>query len=403
MTQTHTDIVVVGAGPTGALTALGLAQRGRQVRLVEAQPAPVASPRAMVYYWHVLEGLDRLGVLSDMDARGIRNTSFLQRVPETGRQAEISLAPVADISPFAHNVHLGQHEVVRIALEHLAAFPNARVDFGTRATRVEATSRGATVHAQGPDGPVAHSASWVVAADGASSAIRRDLGLRLDGFTWPDRFVATNLSYPFDTAGGLGNANMLLDPEHGCVIARIDGSGLWRWTWSESAELPEESVRERIGGRLAALGFGRHEPEIVAVAPYRMHQRHVDRMRTGRVLLIGDAAHVTNPTGGLGLTSGMYDLFSLLDPLDAVVTGREPDTALDHWAAQRLRLFKEHASPMASASKHLVYDETDLAKREAAVRAAAEPGDRRVALSRLSAMTVLRGDLPTHHRELAGT
>jgi hypothetical protein len=116
---------------------------------------------------------------------------------------------------------------------------------------------------------------------------------------------------------------------------------------------------------------------------------------------------VRDPHDGLylldrGLTSGMYDLFSLLDPLDAVIAGRAQDTVLDRWADERLRLFSEHASPMASASKHMVYNETDLGKREAAVRAAADTGDRRTVLSRLSAMTVLRGDLPTHHSELAG-
>jgi len=78
---------VVGAGPTGALTALGLAQRGRDVVLLEAESEVPDSPRALAYFWHLLEGLDRLGILDDMEARGFRNSKFLNRVLETGVEA----------------------------------------------------------------------------------------------------------------------------------------------------------------------------------------------------------------------------------------------------------------------------------------------------------------------------
>jgi 3-(3-hydroxy-phenyl)propionate hydroxylase/6-hydroxy-3-succinoylpyridine 3-monooxygenase len=216
--------------------------------------------------------------------------------------------------------------------------------------------------------------------------------------TWDDRFVATDLRYPFDEAG-LGNANMIMDPEHGCVVARI-GTDLWRWTWGEPAGLPVVTVAERLPGRLAALGFPDHPWEIVAATPYRMHQRAADRMRAGRVLLAGDAAHATNPTGGLGLTSGMYDVFALLDPLDAVLRGAD-DAVLDAWAAERLRIFTEHASPMATASKHRVYDETDREALVRFVRGATVPVADDEAIRRLSAMTVLRSGFPRHHTDLA--
>jgi 3-(3-hydroxy-phenyl)propionate hydroxylase/6-hydroxy-3-succinoylpyridine 3-monooxygenase len=216
--------------------------------------------------------------------------------------------------------------------------------------------------------------------------------------TWADRFVATDIRYPFDEAG-LGNANMLMDPRHGCVIARID-KDLWRWTWSESAELPVETVQDRLPGRLAALGLPDLPYEVVLAQPYRMHQRAVSRMRAGRVLLAGDAAHATNPTGGLGLTSGMYDLFALLDPLDAVIRGGD-GALLDAWAAERLRIFNEHASPMAIDSKHRVYDETDQAALERFVQGAAVPIAQDEAVRRLSTMTVLRSGFPRHHSSLA--
>jgi 2-polyprenyl-6-methoxyphenol hydroxylase-like FAD-dependent oxidoreductase len=393
------DVVVVGAGPSGALVALGLAQRGLTVTVLEAEPQIVPSPRAMVYYWHVLDGLDRLGVLDALDAAGFRNHAFLQRVPETGLQAEIPLAPLGAISPHTSNLHLGQHEVARIVLDILSRQDNATIVRGARVTSVtEGEPVRVTANVDGDE--VEYSAAWVIGADGAGSAVRKSLGLAFDGMTWDDRFVATNLTYPFDRLGGLGNANMLFDPVNGCVIARITADGLFRWTWSESADLPEDSVAERLPGRLAALGFGDADYEITGMTPYRMHQRWAPTMRSGNVLLLGDAAHATNPTGGLGLTSGMYDVFALVDPLAEVVRGESSDEVLDRWAEERLATFRDHASPMASGIKHMVYSEPDLAKREALVRAAGDFSDPDAVLKRLTGMTVLRTTVPRHHSEL---
>jgi 3-(3-hydroxy-phenyl)propionate hydroxylase/6-hydroxy-3-succinoylpyridine 3-monooxygenase len=238
----------------------------------------------------------------------------------------------------------------------------------------------------------------VVGTDGARSTVRSSLGIGFSGTTWDDRFVATDIRYPFDQAG-LGDANMVMDPHNGSVIARIDREGLWRWTWGESADLPAETVMDRLPGRLAALGFPDVPYKVVTATPYRMHQRSADRMRDARVLLAGDAAHATNPTGGLGLTAGMYDVFALLDPFDAVLRGGDA-AVLDAWADERLRIFVEHASPMATAAKHNVYDERDLTKLEAMVKGAGASVDEAEAVSRLSRMTVLRSGFPRHHAAL---
>lgn len=393
VTVSTNDIAVVGAGPVGALTALGLAQRGHRVLLLESEQELPTAPRAIVYYWHVLEGLDALGVLDDIDATGIRNTAFRTRVLATGDEAVVSLAPLEAVTPRPWNIHLGQHDVVRIALDHLSRLPNATLRLGAPVTAVRQDGHEVVLDVGG-ESPGEVRASWVVGADGARSAVRTSLGIGFDGTTWKDRFVATDLRYPFDAAG-LGNANMMLDSENGCVIARIDDS-TWRWTWGESAELAADTVMDRLPARLAALGFPDVPYDVVTATPYRMHQRSADRMREGRVLLAGDAAHATNPTGGIGLTSGMYDVFALLDPLSDAVHGSD-DAPLDAWAAERLRIFDEKASPMATASKRRVYDDTDRDALVGFVRGSAAAVDDAEAVRRLSAMTVLRSGFPRHH------
>lgn len=399
-TMEETDVVVVGAGPVGALLTLGLAQRGHRVALIEAEAEVSPSPRALVYYWHVLDGLDRLGVLDDMEARGFRNTQFTERAVDSGLTAKVSLDPIRTITDRPYNVHLGQDEVARIALEHIARHPNATVSFNTRFESFEQGDDGVIARISGPDGTGEIRAGWLVGADGARSTVRRGLGLGFEGMTWPERFVAVNLRYPFDELAGFGNANMLYSPADGAVVVRITEDGLFRWTWAEDADLPEETLPERLRPRLERLGFGASEDaEFVEYAAYRMHQRSADRMREGRALILGDAAHVTNPTGGLGLTSGVYDAFALVEPLSAAVSGADPAT-LDEWADARLHAFNSLASPAASRMKRLVYDETDQAAINAHIVAAQDQSDHDAQRRKFSMIAALGTGVPRHHREL---
>jgi 2-polyprenyl-6-methoxyphenol hydroxylase-like FAD-dependent oxidoreductase len=347
--ETLDGVLVVGAGPSGLLTGLGLAERGVEVTVLEAEPQIPKSPRAMVYHAVLLDGLETLGVLADADAQGFRNSVLSWRIHETGERVDVDLSP-------ASNLHLGQYELARIALSHLQR-TGAEVRFETGVVDVSAHDDHVVVTAQGPGGRGEIRAPWVIAADGGRSTVRRSLGWSFEGTTWPERFVATNVRYPFDR-DGWANANFLLDPGHGAVIARIDDE-LWRWTWAEPADLLEAEVPERIPGRLAAIGVdGGYEIDTFSV--YSMHQRAVPSMREGRVLMMGDAAHSTNPTGGLGLAAGLFDCFALVDPLTAAIRGEGPEAALDDWAAERLKAFLEFASPMASQLKQTVYNLADL-------------------------------------------
>jgi 6-hydroxy-3-succinoylpyridine 3-monooxygenase len=348
------DVIVVGGGPTGFVCALGLARAGVGVTVIEADAAIVDSPRAAVYHWCVLEDLETLGIREEVESRGFSKQDYTYWVHKTGERIDFSLEVLNGRTPFPYNLHLGQHLLAEIAMRKLAEYPHAHVRFNTRLTELTQDQDGATLRVMTPHGHEEMHAQWVVGADGAASTVRRQLGLDFAGMTWPERFVATNVIFDFERYR-YARATFLIDEVHGAVIAKLNNAGLWRCTYMEDAALPEEAILERLPRAFAAILPGAGDYKIDLAAPYRMHQRSAPSYRVGRVLLAGDAAHVTNPTGGLGLTSGLLDCFALYPALAAVILDAADPAILDRYSDVRREIFLNRVSPQAVANKRLIF------------------------------------------------
>jgi 3-(3-hydroxy-phenyl)propionate hydroxylase/6-hydroxy-3-succinoylpyridine 3-monooxygenase len=352
------DVIVVGGGPTGFVTALGLAQAGVDVCLIEAEGGINASPRACVYHWSMLDGLERLGIREEAERIGYTKDDYLWFVKKTGERLPYDLKVLSRITRFNYNIQLGQDRLAEICQRRLEAMSNAAIHWRTAFIGLLQDSDGVTVRASSPQGPIELRARYVVGADGAGSAVRKALGLAFDGFTWPERFVATNLEHDFES-GGYWQSTMVVDDEWGAVIVKITREGLWRCTYMEDMALPEETYVERIPSAYRNLLPGPKADgggyELVQSSPYKMHQRCAERFRVGRVVLAGDAAHVTNPTGGFGLTTGLFDAYALWPTLAAVLLEGADPRLLDVWADERRQIFLEKTSPQAMAYKDFVF------------------------------------------------
>ena len=364
MSERFDGVIVAGAGPVGLIAALKIARAGIPVLVLDSEPGIVQLPRAVVYHAPTVEMLDRLGLLDDMKVAGILKQDYQFRTV-TG---DIIAAPHMSVltpedTAYPFNLHMPQHELASAILRNFLAIPGASVRWNTRVTGVTQDSDGVTVACEANGSAREIRCDWLVGADGGSSFVRRAAGQSFDGYTHPERLVSTNLVYDFE-ARGFARANFIIDPKYWAVIVKVDRHGLWRVTYGEDASLPEETVRDRIADHYRAILPDDGVYQLEAFAPFRVHERSAANFRTGRILLAGDAAHVCNPFGGLGLTSGLLDADLLGDALSAVIKRAANEDLLDRYAQERLRVFSEVTGPAAAENKRRL-KETDPDKKRA--------------------------------------
>ena len=212
--------------------------------------------------------------------------------------------------------------------------------FSHTVTEVEQDAQRVMVKARTPDGDLqTFQADWLVGADGGKSAVRRCIGAELEGFTWPERFVVIGTGVDLAAKGYAYNA-YVADPEEWCALFKMPGEGppgFWRVLFPVPPEEPDEAALSPESVERRMQGFEAHAGgyPVVSKIIYRVHQRVARRFRVGRVMLVGDAAHLNNPLGAFGLNGGIQDSANLTDKLGRVCRGEGEESLLDLYERQR--------------------------------------------------------------------
>lgn len=204
-------------------------------------------------------------------------------------------------------IQLEQYDLCDIMLRHLARLPSVQVLFGTTLVSFQESNgtviSTCTKEGQSDSGTLRHESQFLIGADGGKSTVRKQLGIPLEGYTWDDRVVTFNMIYPSqymeDTFCG---ANFTVDPELWGVIIRLRSDN-WRITFPVPSEKDnpfewdEEKMMAEIKTVMTKLVPGpREKAKITNYAPYQIHQRCASSFLKGRVVLAGDAAHVSAVT-----------------------------------------------------------------------------------------------------------
>jgi len=152
---------------------------------------------------------------------------------------------------------------------------------------------------------------------------------------------------------GWEETNFIIDHEHWYMAAQIKSDGLWRVSYGELPGLTDEELLQRQPMKFEQMLPGHPKPdqyEIVNISPYRVHQRCVEKMTIGRVLLAGDAAHLCNPFGGMGLTSGIVDVEGLFDCFRGIQAGVADLSILETYSRVRIEKYKTIVNPVSTGN-----------------------------------------------------
>lgn len=351
MPSNKTDIVVVGAGPAGLIAALGLAKQGMKVTVLEKDAKLNDSPRAQTHMDTTLQLLARLGLIEEAERVGVRCPVVNWVWPKDDVTIRLDVKKSEPTRAFPYNIHFGQELLGAMAMEAFLKHPNTDVRFEHAAVDIQQDSAGAIVKCETPNGVELFHCDWVIGADGASSTVREKiLKLPFDGFTWPDRFITTNVYYDFG-ALGWAHTHMICNGNDWGLVSRIDRRNLWRVTFGEDDNKTVEEWEASIPKHYRALMPTDEPYEIESWAPYRIHERCTSTFVVDRVILVADAAHIQNPCGGRGLTGGLQDVEHLLQSFEDIGNGVDPATALADYADTRRKVFLEINSPFSQMMK----------------------------------------------------
>ncbi|MFE5907750.1 FAD-dependent monooxygenase [Streptomyces wedmorensis] len=329
-TTTDTDVLVIGAGPTGLLLAGDLAAAGIGVTLVERRPHTLGNlTRAFGVHARTLEQLDARGLADELLATGTTLTHM-----RLFSRLDLDLTRLD--TRFNHLLVTPQYEVERL-LERRAATAGVTFRYDTELRGLHQDADTVTADLTGPDGPLTLRARHLVGTDGVRSAVRSALGLPFPGraairsIVLADVRLAKEPAEPF-TVSGSGDTFAFLAPF---------GDGWYRvMGWDRTRQVPDsepvdlDEVRD-ITRRALGTDLGMHDARWIS--RFHSDERQAPAYRVGRVFLAGDAAHVHSPAGGQGMNTGLQDAANLSWKLVAALRGEAPDAEalLDSYQSER--------------------------------------------------------------------
>jgi 3-(3-hydroxy-phenyl)propionate hydroxylase len=250
---------------------------------------------------------------------------------------------------------LEQHKVCYVLQDMLKGNDAHEIRMQTRVTSVTQDAGSVTATVEGPKGTEELRARWIIGCDGGRSMVRKSMDVEFEGFTYDERFLILSTRYDFGTLG-YAFTNYIADPVAWRALFKVPGNdnrGMWRVvspvdpTVSEDELFAENAVQARLQDFHPIEG----DYEVVHRNVYNVHQRVASNYRDGRMLLAGDAAHINNPLGGMGMNFGIHDAFNLTDKLARIWFDDASHDLLDLYDRQRRTVAQEYLQKQTIENK----------------------------------------------------
>lgn len=327
-------IVIAGAGPVGLSLALGLARRGVKSIVLEQKPELSTHSKALLISSRTLEIFHEWRVLETFKSAG----EWLEEVrpidAATGEDIlHIDLSSLRPISAASGVCILPQNQTERLLHEMCLATGLVEIRFGHALSAFDSDENGVRVRVQAADGQYVLESGFLCGCDGAHSAVREGLGLHLEGKTYPAHAILADALIQ-DERDAKPWPRVNLHSKGFAFTVRFK-QGYWRIVVAAPGEAPEESpTPEYLHAKVHEL-LGEGPSEIVWSNRFKLHCRNAPHFRVGRVLLLGDAAHLNSPAGGQGMNAGIQDAHNLAWKIDRISKGANAELFLKSYDAER--------------------------------------------------------------------
>ncbi len=330
-------VVIVGAGPVGMVAAACLGAEGIPVTVVERTNDLPKDLRASTFHPPTLDMLDRFGVSEKLVARGLVCPTWQFRDRNEGVVAEYDLGLLKNETAHPYRLQCEQWKLGEELGPVLEAMDCVELRYGLTASGLSEDEDGVSLTVTDESGSEdVLRCRYLIGADGAHSAIRKALDIDFEGLTIPEIFLTMSTEFAFHEAmPGLSNIAYISDPQEWFVLLRTPS--LWRVLIPMDPTLSDEEIRSpaRIERHLQGICAQPEPYEIVHATAYRVHQRVAKTYVSGRTFLVGDAAHLNNPLGGMGMNGGIHDSVNLVEKLLPVWHGKADLRTMGRYDRQR--------------------------------------------------------------------
>ena len=353
-------VIIIGAGPVGTFAAYCLAEYGIETLVLESESTCETDMRASTFHPSTLKYLDNLNLADELIEKGLKAPIFQYRIRSTDEVLEFNLQELDDVLDFPFRLQCEQYKFARMLAGKLDRHRHSSILFNRKLINFSEGNNKVTLDVDHHGTSEQYQCDYLIGADGANSIVRRNLGIEFSGFTYEEKFFTLSTQKPLENYfSNLSYVNYVSDPEEWFVLLKAPSA--WRILVPVPQILDDKAIKSNdyVSDIFTRVLNSCDPIETIHRTIYRVHQRVVNKMRYGRIMLAGDSAHLNNPLGGFGMNGGLHDAWNLAEKLDGIINHKKDEDLLNLYDRQRRTVMNDFIQKQTIRNKKMIEETGD--------------------------------------------